>query len=91
MLSRRVSGVLDGRQGVVVGDEVEALALVLQGDVLLDGPEVVAQVQLAGRLHAAEDAARAGGSGGHVGSFLSTARVALGEEQNRLHPGAAAC
>ena len=42
-------------QGVVVGDEVEALPLVLQGDVLLDGPEVVAQVQLAGRLDAGED------------------------------------
>ena len=49
-------GVLDGGQGVVVGDEVEALALVLQGDVLLDGAEVIAQVQLAGRLDAAEDA-----------------------------------
>ena len=42
--------------GVVVGDEVEALALVLQLDVLLDGAEVVAQVQLARGLHAAEDA-----------------------------------
>ena len=49
---------MDGGQRVVVGDEVEALALVLQGDVLPDGAEVVAQVQFAGRLHAAEDAFR---------------------------------
>jgi hypothetical protein len=28
----------------------------LQGDVLLDGAEVIAQVQLPGRLHAAENA-----------------------------------
>ena len=49
---------MDRGQGVVVGDEVEALALVLQGDVLLDGAEVVAQVQLAGRLHAAEESHR---------------------------------
>ena len=52
----RLLGLLQRRQGVVVGDEVEAVALVLQVDVLLDRAEVVAEVQLAGRLHAAEDA-----------------------------------
>ena len=62
-LARGFGGVLGGRQGVVVGDEVEALTLVLQGDVLLDGAEVVAQMQLAGRLHAAEDAERSLGPG----------------------------
>ena len=41
---------------MVVGDEVEGVALVLQRDVLLDRAEVVAEVQLPGRLDAAEDA-----------------------------------
>jgi hypothetical protein len=41
---------------VVVRDEVVALAGVLQGDVVADRAEVVTQVQLAGRLHAGEDA-----------------------------------
>ena len=63
--SRSACGILDRRQGVVVGDEVEALALVLQRDVLLDGAEVVAEVQLARRLHAAEDAFSLGIGGGH--------------------------
>ncbi len=57
--------VVDGRQGVIVGDEIEALRLVLQGDVLANGAEVVAEVQLARRLDAAEDALGRG-SGGHV-------------------------
>ena len=61
-------GVLDRRQGVVVGDEVEALALVLQRDVLPDGAEVVAEVQLARRLDAGEDAGR-----------VSCARHSIGE------------
>ena len=43
-------------QGVVIGDEVEAVALLLQLDVLLDRAEVVADVQLPGRLDAAQDA-----------------------------------
>ena len=58
--------ILDGRQGVVVGDEVEAVGLVLQGDVLADGAEVVTQVQLARRLDAAEDALAAGSGIGHA-------------------------
>src|SRR5689334_9656131 len=40
---------------MVIGDEVEAVALLLQLDVLLDRAEVVAQVQLARGLHAAEN------------------------------------
>ena len=71
----RADGVLERRQGVVVGDEVEALALVLQGDVLADRAEVVAQVQLAGRLHAAEDAFWHGSSRPQL---LYPAIVALG-------------
>ena len=63
--------VADGGQGVVVGDEIEALALVLQLDVLLDGAEVVAQVQLARGLHAAEDALS------HVRSFSALAAMTL--------------
>jgi hypothetical protein len=42
---------------MIIGDEVEGWSLVLERDVLADGPEVVAEVELAGRLHAAEDAA----------------------------------
>src|SRR5262249_1376352 len=57
--------VLNGGQGVVVGDEVEALRLVLQSDVLLDGAEVVADVQLARRLDAAQDALAHGRLAGH--------------------------
>ena len=41
---------------MIIGDEIEAFALVLQSDVLADCPEVIAQMQLAGRLNAAEDA-----------------------------------
>ena len=43
---------------VVIGDEVEAFRLVLQSNVLADGAEVVAEMKFAGRLHAAQDAAR---------------------------------
>ena len=69
-------------QGVVVGDEVEALAAILQLDVLLDRAEVVAEVQLAGRLHAAEDAV--------VGSrnvWTSFARGLFFGIRTRLHYG----
>ena len=46
--------VLDGGHGMVVGDEIEAFALILQVNVLLDGTEIIAQVQFAGWLRAAE-------------------------------------
>ena len=39
---------------MVIGDEVEAFVIVLQFDVLLDRAEVIAEVQLAGGLDAAE-------------------------------------
>src|SRR5262249_11571134 len=45
----------EGGQRVVICDEIEALALVLKSNVLLDGPEVVADVQLPGRLNAGQD------------------------------------
>src|SRR5262249_34100272 len=54
-----------GGQGVVIGDEIKTLALVLQRNVLLDGAEVVAEVKFAGRLHPAEDAFAGGGWFGH--------------------------
>jgi hypothetical protein len=41
---------------MVVRDEVEALTRVLQGDVLPDRAEVVAEVQLSGGLDAGQDA-----------------------------------
>src|SRR5205814_1541062 len=52
----QLGGVLDRRQGVVVGDEIKTVPLVLQSDVLLDRTEVIADVQLARGLHAAQDA-----------------------------------
>ena len=48
--------VADGGQGMIIGDEVVRFGFVLKLDVLLDGAEVVAQVQLSRGLHAAEDA-----------------------------------
>ena len=50
-------GVLDGGQGVVVGDEVEALALRPAGRCAADRAEVVAEVQVPRGLDAGEDAA----------------------------------
>jgi hypothetical protein len=61
--------VADGGEGVVVGDEVEGVSRVgvLQGDVLADGAEVIAEVEDAGGLDAGEDAR----DGGHEGRCLS--------------------
>ena len=56
MYASKVGPILNGRQSVIIGNEKEALSLVLQGDVVLDGAKVVSQVEFAGRLHAAEDA-----------------------------------
>src|SRR5690606_38389488 len=50
---------------------VERLPLFLQRDVLPDGAEVVAQVQLAGGLNAAEVTLRGGCFGGHGSSVPS--------------------
>jgi hypothetical protein len=40
---------------MVVGDEKEAKAFALQGDMLLDGPKIVAQMQLARGLNPAQN------------------------------------
>jgi len=63
-------GVLHGRQRMVVDDEVERfVGLLLELDVLADGAEVVAQVQLPGRLNAAgDDGLRVGARGFGRGS-----------------------
>src|SRR5262249_42797227 len=55
-------------QSVIIRDEVVALVVVLQFDVLLDRPEIIADMELARRLHAAEDASWRLGSG--HGSFV---------------------
>ena len=47
-------GVLDGRQGMVVSNKEKAQAFGLQGDVLLDRPKIIAQVEFARRLNAAQ-------------------------------------
>ncbi len=46
-----------GGQRVPVGDEEEAVVLVLQVDPVAQGADVVAEVQLAGGSHAAQHAA----------------------------------
>ena len=59
-----VAGVLDepagvgvlARQRVPVGDEVQAVVVVLQPGPLLQRPDQMAEVQLAGRTHAGDDA-----------------------------------
>src|SRR6185312_14084686 len=51
-------GLLQCGEGVVIGYEVERFAAMLQFDVLANGAEVVPEVQLAGRLHAAQDPLR---------------------------------
>jgi hypothetical protein len=43
---------MDRSEGMIVGDEVEALMLVLELYVLLDGSEVVADVRRTGGLNA---------------------------------------
>ena len=49
-------GIVAARQGVVVDDAVDRLVLPLERDVVPDRAEVVAEVDDAGRLDAAEDA-----------------------------------
>ena len=53
---RSLAGIADRGQRVQVGDEVKRLLVVLQGNVLADRAEVVAPVDRAGRLDAAENA-----------------------------------
>ncbi len=52
---RQLGRVLPHRDGVHVDDAIDAIVLVLQRDELHDGAEIVAQVKIAGRLHAGED------------------------------------
>ena len=69
---RSRAGIVGARQGVVVDDAVDRLVLPLERDVVADRPEVVAEVDDARRLDAAEDArplgrgARRRGGGSHV-------------------------
>ena len=39
---------------MIVGNEIKTLALVLKADMVLDGPEIVAQVQTPARLDAGQ-------------------------------------
>ena len=57
-------GIVGGGQGVVVDDAVDRLVLVLQAHVVADRAEVVAEVDDAGRLDAAERAKRGRGRAG---------------------------
>lgn len=52
-----------GGEGVDVGDEEEALVLVLQANPVVEGAHVVAEVKFACGAHAAEDALTAQRSG----------------------------
>jgi hypothetical protein len=60
---------------VIIRDEVEALgiALFMQRNVLLNRAEIVAKVQFAGRLNAAQDAFH-----GFISESLSNAKKSLG-------------
>src|SRR4029077_17236771 len=51
----RLPGPLPYRDRVQVDDTVEAVVAVLQLDEALDGAEIVAEMQVAGRLHAGKD------------------------------------
>src|SRR5580698_3666054 len=51
-----------GGEGVPVGDEEEAVVLILHADPVLERADVVAEMKLAGRAHAAQDALFGGGS-----------------------------
>ena len=61
--------ILNGRQGMEIGDEVEADALFLEGDVLLDGAEVIPQVELTAGLNAAQKTRHASGWNRGCGHF----------------------
>ncbi len=77
-LAGQLGGVLPRGEGVQVDDAEQALHLVLQGDELHQRAEIVAEVQVAGGLHAGEDAAGMGGGVGHGGLCRPSAKDALG-------------
>ena len=54
------------RERVPVGDEIEAVVLVLQRHPVLQRPEIIAEMQTAGWLHAGQDAVRTFVIGGRV-------------------------
>ena len=65
-----------GGEGVEVGDEEEAVVLVLELDPVVEGSHVVAEMEAPGGAHAGEDAgARIGGVGGGVGHLVFWLRV----------------
>jgi phosphoribosylglycinamide formyltransferase-1 len=70
------------RQRMPVGDEVEAVVVGLQADPVLQRAVVVAEMQLAGRPHAGEDALARGGRGRGVGSFMRCGAAAVSRERN---------
>jgi hypothetical protein len=75
-LAQRCRVVLD-RDGVQVGDEVERLEVVLQGDPLLERAEVVAEViRVGGRLGAGQHSGTTiSGHGRHSASHPARRRV----------------
>src|SRR5262249_8675017 len=75
-------GILKHGNGVEIDHAVEAIVLRLQCDEFGDGAEIVAEVQIAGRLHAGE---HAGLSGGHAGrAFVRNPPVmALGRRKRK--------
>src|SRR5262249_22726674 len=52
---RQLRGVLPGRDGVQVDDAINAVVALLQLDEPLDCAEIVAEVQVTGRLHAGKN------------------------------------
>ena len=50
--ARQFGGILPHRDGVQIDDAIDAVVAILQLDEALDGAEIVAEMQVAGRLHA---------------------------------------
>ena len=53
--ARQLGRVLPDRDRVQIDDAIDAVVAVLQLDEALDGAEIIAEVQVAGRLHAGEN------------------------------------
>ena len=87
-VQRRSSApLLDRGHRVVVGDEVEPLALVLQAHRRLHRPEVVAQVQLPARLESRQNAHR-GAAMPEPAAVCNRSGTAVAVARWREHPSA---
>ena len=63
-------------QRMQVDDAIDAVGSVLQGDEFLDGAEIVAEMQIAGRLYAGKDEWLEGGHFCSLGLWRAVSRAA---------------